>query len=259
VWDCGTARITVLVDVGQESSKILLPPIGVGVPCPAGQGLKPALTIGVKSAFRVEAALHIDPVAKSIAIDGAGSQDAGITVLVDVGQESSKILLPPIDTKVPCPAGQGLKPALTIGVKSAFGVEAALSVDPTAKPTDSVRARHARITVLVDIGQESSKILLPLIGVGVPGPVRQGLELALAIGVKSAFRVRAALHLDPPTEWVAIDLVGFSDARVTMSFDVLLESAEAFLPLVGVGVPCPAGQGLKPALAIGVKRALSRW
>ena len=40
-----------------------------------------------------------------------------------------------------------------------------------------------------------------------------------------------------------------------MALDILQESAETLLPLVGVGVPCPAGQVLESAFAISVKGA----
>ena len=76
-----------------------------------------------------------------------------------------------------------------------------------------------------------------------------------AVGVKGAFGVVVALHGDPLTERVAIDRVGRRDAGVTVAFDVVAESAETLLPLVGVGVPCPAGQVLESVLAVGVKGA----
>jgi len=38
-----------------------------------------------------------------------------------------------------------------------------------------------------------------------------------------------------------------------MAFDVVLESSKTFLPLVGLGVPCPAGQILEPPLTIGIE------
>jgi hypothetical protein len=63
--------------------------------------------------------------------------------------------------------------------------------------------------------------------------------------------------LYPPAELVAIDRVRARDAGVSVLFDVLLESAEPFLPLVGLGVPCPAGQFLESALAIGFKDAFT--
>jgi hypothetical protein len=75
----------------------------------------------------------------------------------------------------------------------------------------------------------------------------------LAIGVKGAFGVEAALHVDPLTEPIAIDCVAVWDAGVPMDFDIVLESAETLLPHVGPGVPCPAVQPLEAVFAIGVK------
>ena len=49
-----------------------------------------------------------------------------------------------------------------------------------------------------------------------------------------------ALHVDPTTERVAIDRDGRRDAGGTVAFDVVPESAETLLPLVGLGVPALA-------------------
>ena len=65
----------------------------------------------------------------------------------------------------------------------------------------------------------------------------------------------SALLRDPRTEPVAIVGVAERDAGVTVAFDVVQESAEALLPLGGVRVPCPAGQLLEFAFAVGVEGA----
>ena len=49
-----------------------------------------------------------------------------------------------------------------------------------------------------------------------------------------------ALHVDPTTERVAIDRDGRRDAGGTVAFDVVPESAETLLPLVGLEVPALA-------------------
>lgn len=46
------------------------------------------------------------------------------------------------------------------------------------------------------------------------------------------------------------------DAGVTVAFDVFHEPAEALLPLVGEGVPFPAGQVMEPVFAVGIKGAV---
>ncbi len=65
-WDAG---ITVVFDVVLESAEPLLPPVGLGIPCPAGQVLESALAIGLKGAFGVAGALHGDPTTERVAID----------------------------------------------------------------------------------------------------------------------------------------------------------------------------------------------
>ncbi len=68
--------------------------------------------------------------AELVAIDRVGLRDAGVTVALDVVQESAETLLPPVGDRVPGPAGQILKSALAIGVESASGAEAALVCGP---------------------------------------------------------------------------------------------------------------------------------
>ena len=148
--------------------------------------------------------------------------------------------------------------AFAVGVKGAFGVEGALLIDPLTKPVaiDRVGPRDAGVTVAFDVVLESAETLLPLVGVGSHVQPGRSCESALAVGVKGAFGVAVALRVDPHTERVAIDGVGPRDAGVTVAFDVVQESAETLLPLVGAGVPGPAGQVLESALAVGVKGAL---
>jgi hypothetical protein len=59
------------------------------------------------------------------------------------------------------------------------------------------------------------------------------LESLLAIGLKGALGIGTALASDPRTECVSIDFVGPRNACVTVKFDVVPETFEAFLPLVG--------------------------
>ena len=68
-----------------------------------------------------------------------------------------------------------------------------------------------------------------------------------------------ALNVEPLTDRLAIDRVGHWDAGVTMAFDVVQEPVEPFLPLVGLGVPCPAGQVLEPASTIGLEALCSEF
>ena len=132
----------------------------------------------------------------------------------------------------------------------------ALRFDPLTElvAIDRVGHRDAGVTVAFDVVQESAETLLPLVGAGVPRPAGQILEPASAVGVKGASAF-VALHIDPRTEPVAIDRVGDRDAGVTVAFDIVLESAETLLPLVGEGVPRPAGQILESPFALGVKGA----
>ena len=65
----------------------------------------------------------------------------------------------------------------------------------------------------------------------------------------------ARCFIDPPTKPVAIDGVGLRDAGVTVAFDVVQQSAETLLPLVGAGLPCPARQVFESAFAVGVEHA----
>ena len=186
-------------DVAEESTETLLPLVGAGVPCPAGQVLESVLAVGVKDAFGVVGALRGDPRAELVAIDRVGLRDAGVTVAFDVVEESTETLLPPGGVGVPCPAGQVFESALAIGVKGAFGVVVALPYDPLPElvAIDRVGLRDAGVTVAFDVIQESAETLLPLVGAGVPCPAGQVLESALAIGVKGAFAVAVALHYRP--------------------------------------------------------------
>jgi hypothetical protein len=90
-----------------------------------------------------------------------------------------------------------------------------------------------------------------------PCPAGQFLEPTFAIGAKSALVVPLTLTTDPPTEPVAIDGIGLRDAGVAVAFDVVEELTELLLPFVGVGIPCPAGQLLKPVLMVGVEGAFA--
>ena len=80
------ADVTVVCDVVQESPETLLPLVGEGVPCPAGQVFESTLATGLKGAFGVFAALHTDPLTELVAIARVGLRDAGVTVAFDVGQ-----------------------------------------------------------------------------------------------------------------------------------------------------------------------------
>ena len=59
--------------------------------------------------------------------------------------------------------------------------------------------------------------------------------------------------IDPLTELVTINGVRGRDAGVAVAFDVVLKSAESFLPLIGVGIPCPTGQLLESTLTIRIE------
>ncbi len=124
------AGVTVVFDVVQQSAEPLLPPVGLGIPCPAGQVFEPVFVVGVQGAFDVTPALHIDPCAEFVAIDCVGLRDAGVTVVFDVVQKPPETLLPLVSAGIPCPTRQVLKSVLAIGVQSASGEEAALVPDP---------------------------------------------------------------------------------------------------------------------------------
>src|SRR5271156_82825 len=83
-WDAG---MTVVLDEVQQSREPVLPLVGLGGPCPAGQLSESTLTVSLKAAFRVQEALRNDPLAEPETIDDAGRRDAGMTVVIDVAQE----------------------------------------------------------------------------------------------------------------------------------------------------------------------------
>ena len=69
--------------------------------------------------------------------------------------------------------------------------------------------------------------------------------------MKGSLGVPVALHVDPLAEPVAIDVVGQRDTGVTVAFDIVQEPAEAFIPLLRMGVPGPAWKFLKSRLTVG--------
>ena len=115
---------------------------------------------------------------------------------------------------------------------------------------------NASVTVEFDVRDEPGETLLPLVGDWIPGPAGQLLKPPFAFGLESAFSAEAAYILDPLTQPVAVDGVRRGNAGVTVAFDVVQQLAEAFLPLVSTGVPCPAGQGQESALPVEVKCAI---
>ncbi len=88
-----------------------------------------------------------------------------------------------------------------------------------------------------------------------PCPARHVLEPTLPFGVDGSSGIVAALFFNPHAESLVFGHVGDRDSGVTMPFDVVQKSAETVLPLVGMGVPCPAGQVLELALARDVECA----
>ena len=229
------ASVTVAFDICLELVETLLPQVGFGVPCPAGHVLESAFAIGLKGALTMVSALRTGPHAKLIAADRAGHRHAGITLVLDVFDESAEPFLPLVGLGVPCPAGQVLKSAFAIVVNDAFGVLVALNADPLTElvTIDLVGHRNPRVTVVLDVFHEAAETLLPLIDERVPCPAGQVLEAAFRLGVKAAFGVAVALLTDPPAEPVTIDAVRVRDPCMTVAFDVVLEAAEALLPLVG--------------------------
>jgi hypothetical protein len=111
--------------------------------------------------------------------------------------------------------------------------------------------------VVFDVVHESAETLLPPLGHGVPCPTAQVFQSTLAISLQGAFDVVIALFADPCAELVAIDGVPLWDAGVTVAFDVVHESAEARLPLLGERIPCPAGQVFQSTLAISLQGAFA--
>ncbi len=255
--------ITIPLDVGLKSAEALFPPIDEGVPCPTRQSFEPMLTVGAKDSFGTEITLPADPpsewtIADHIGVSPIRPRNTSVTVLLDVGLKSAEILLPLISAPIPCPARQLFKSFRTIGGNDVLRLILTLNSYPRAKPVsaDLVGVRDASVTVAFDILLESAETLLELFVEGIPRPTRQVPKSAFTLSVKNAPRVKGALVRDPLTELVAIDGVGRRDAGVTVEFDVVLESAEVLLPLVGVDVPRLAGQFLEPAFAVGVKCAV---
>jgi hypothetical protein len=58
------------------------------------------------------------------------------------------------------------------------------------------------------------------------------------------------VRIDPRSECVAVDDVGERDAGVTIAVHVVLELAEALLPLVGVKIPFPRRQLRESVLTV---------
>src|SRR6516225_9326602 len=204
--------MTVALDVLQEPSETLLPLVGPRLQGPAGQVLKTELALGLKGPFGEVIPLRISPRTERVAVDRVGLRDAGMTVALDVLQEPSETLLPPVGPRVPVPAGQVLKTVLTVGFKG--GAPHALIADPLTElvVVGRVGVRHAGVTVAFDVKQESLESLLPLVGLAIPGPAGQLFEAASAIGVKGARGVVDALPYDPSTELVAVDCIGSQHA-----------------------------------------------
>ena len=99
-WD---ASITVGFDVAQELEETLLPHVGEGVPCPAGQVLKLASAVCIKGAFGVPGPLLTDETTEVVAVDGVTLRDTGVRVAFDVVQQSTEALLPHVGLRYPCP------------------------------------------------------------------------------------------------------------------------------------------------------------
>ena len=114
------------------------------------------MAVGVKGAFLVALTLTTGPPTEPIAIDGIGLRDVGAAVVFDVVEESAEFLLPVVGGEIPCPAGQFVKPVLTVGVKGAFMPLDALLPDPRTKPiaVDYVAGRDAGVAVAFDVAQE---------------------------------------------------------------------------------------------------------
>ncbi len=215
----------------------------------------------VNGPFSKALALITDPRTEPVAIDGIALGDAGVTMLCDVFLESAETLLPrpkpssTICTGVPCPAGQFLKSAFAIRIECAAPV--ALRHDPPTEPVaiDGIALGDAGVTMLCDVFLESAETLCPVVAERVPCPADQVFESALPIRIEGSLGVFVALHTNPLTELVAIDRVGLRDAGMTVASDVARKSPETILPVVGEGVPRPAGQLLKSAFASGLKGA----
>jgi len=101
--------------------------------------------------------------------------------------------------------------------------------------------------VTFDVLPQATETLLPHVGEGVTRPTVHLLESLFAISDKSAVSVLDTLFLDPGAELVAIDRVRPRHAGVTVAFDILLQTAETFLPPVGVRGPGSAGHVLESA------------
>ena len=131
--------------------------------------------IRFKGGLPVLGALLSDPRTEPVAIDRVQVRHSGVTVTFDVAQKLAEPLLPPVGTAVPRPAGQVLKSALAVGVKSALGMIDALLDNPRTEPVviDHIRVRHSGVTLTCDVAQELAEPLLPLVGVGVPCPAAQ--------------------------------------------------------------------------------------
>src|SRR5271156_4316350 len=190
------AGVTVACDVVQESLETLFPHVRLRLPCPTRLVLEPALPIGIEDTFAEVGALLADPPAQVVAVKHEGLRNTGIAMTLDVPKELAETLLPPVGVipRIPGPAGQCLKSALSISVEIAFGREAALGSDPPAQPVtiNDILPRDARVAVLLDVVQESVEALLPSVGIGIPCPTGQLPEPAFASDVKCALAVHAA-------------------------------------------------------------------
>ena len=111
-------------------------PVGQGrllrLPRPAVHQPESTLTVCVKGASGVQAALLNDPPPEPEAIDDVGRWDAGIAVVLDVFLETTEPLFPVVGV-TPCPAVHRFESVLTVGLKAAFGAELALHHDPLAE------------------------------------------------------------------------------------------------------------------------------
>ncbi len=155
--------VTVAVDVFQEPLETLLPLDFDGVPHPAWNVLESTLAINLKSACGITGALFGDPATEWISVDFVQRRDEGIILALNVFQESLEPFLPLGCAGTPCPVREILESLLAISLKSACGIDTALSFDPQTElvAIDRVALRDAGVTVEFDVVQEPAEAFLP--------------------------------------------------------------------------------------------------
>ena len=103
----------------------------------------------------------------------------------------------------------------------------------------------------LDIVQEPPKPLLPLLGMGIPGPAGEVLESTFTIRVQDV--LSSPLIADPLTELEILHHEIARNGGVTVVPGVVRESTESLLPCLCPRTPDPTAQFLQAAFAVSFK------